>query len=453
MNNPKISVVIPVYNGEKYLCQCLDSVIMQPMKGIEIIGVNDGSTDNSPAILDEYSRKYKQIKVIHQNNQHLGPARNNGMKIATGEYIHFLDSDDFLVDNAYEAVYEEAKRYDADILKFRVHTMDTITGENLHETAYNLSQIPKEYFGKVINFVNYPEAFTPDGICYPPWNGLYKLSFIQNNKIQFDFMHTFEDHTFYYLVLMKAARVVFSDNYVLMYRKNIPTSLFSGCLNHFECLFEVYRLLDERTHFLPHSLRYLILGIELKEMFYWYNRSRESGHNWENIRFETQRFIDEIDSSDFIKIIQTERWNNYYQKNLAGTYPLLLKDSKSENQKIFILQKAYYEQQFPLDLLKKDSKIAIYGAGGFGKIAVSVMNEMGYGKPCIWVDKNYKRLSDETHEISSPTEIIKHNIDYIVITIADKGIIKDVHKFLQNNGIPRNKIVWRDNELNIWIKG
>ncbi|MBN1183737.1 MAG: glycosyltransferase [Bacteroidales bacterium] len=449
---PRISVIIPVYNAQNYVRKCIESVLYQPMKDIEIICVNSGSTDNSSDILDEYSRHYQQIKVIHENYQHLGPSRNSGMNIASGEYIHFLDADDFLVKNAYEAVYDEAKRLNADILKFRVHTMDALTGQIVHDTIYNLSQISKGYFGKVIDFLNYPEAFTPRGISYPPWNSLFKRSFFSDNKIQFDGMHSFEDITFYYMVLLNAKRVVYSDDYVLTYRKNNPTSLVSGCLNYFECLFEVYRFLDERTRFLPHSLRYLILGIELKTMFYWYIHSRESGQNWEYIRSETHRFIDKINSNDFIEIILTERWNCYYRKNMSASSQPLLKSLNTADDRISILKQAYYEQHFPLNLVERESKIAIYGAGGYGKIAVAIMDEMDYGKPYIWVDRNYKLISDDNHEISSPTEIKKNNFDFVVIAIEDKGIIKDVHEFLLNNGIPRNKIVWHDTELNVWVK-
>lgn len=451
MTNPKISVIIPVYNAQKYLHECIESVLCQPMKDLEIICVDDGSTDNSPAILDEYARKYHQIKVIHQNNQHLGPARNNGMKIASGEYIHFLDSDDFLVENAYEAIYEEAKRMDADNIKFRVHIMDTVTGEYLYDTIYNLSKIPQEYFGKVLKFANYPEAFLLNGISYPPWNGLYKRSFIIKNKIEFDVMHTFEDHTFYYIVLLNAEKIVYSDNYVLTYRKNISTSLVSGCLNHFECLFEVYRLLDQKTRSCPSLLRYLILGIELKSIMYWYSLSMESGQNWMHIKSATQHFIDKIDLSELQRIFQTKLWDRYSLKNLSDIFLYSPEKLKVINDQIYILKGPYYTRHFPLRLVKKGCKIAIYGAGAFGKRTVSVMNEMKYGKPCIWVDKNFNRISVDGYKISNPSEIYSNNFDFIIIAIEDKEIIREVLEFLVNKGISYDKIIRRDAGSNTWI--
>ena len=116
IENPKISVIIPVYNVEKYLRECLDSVVNQTMRDIEIICVNDGSTDNSLDILKEYATKDDRIIVINQTNGFVGSARNNGLKIARGEYIQFVDSDDYLELNACETAYKYALLYNVDVV-------------------------------------------------------------------------------------------------------------------------------------------------------------------------------------------------------------------------------------------------------------------------------------------------------------------------------------------------
>ena len=118
IENPKISVIIPVYNVEKFLRECLDSVVNQTMRDIEIICVNDGSTDNSLDILKEYAAKDDRIIVINQTNGFVGSARNNGLKIAKGEYIQFVDSDDYLELNACETAYKYALQYDAEVVVF-----------------------------------------------------------------------------------------------------------------------------------------------------------------------------------------------------------------------------------------------------------------------------------------------------------------------------------------------
>ena len=118
---PKISIIIPIYNMEKYLNECLDSVISQTLKDIEIICINDGSIDNSLAILKEYEKKDKRIKVISHNNKGVSATKNEGLKITTGEYIIFVAPDDFLDLNIYEKCIESILEYKHDILVYQIH--------------------------------------------------------------------------------------------------------------------------------------------------------------------------------------------------------------------------------------------------------------------------------------------------------------------------------------------
>ena len=110
----KVSIIVPVYNVEKYLRQCVDSLRLQTLHDIEIILVDDGSLDNCPIICDDYAELDKRIKVIHKKNGGLGMACNSGMEIATGEYIAFCDSDDYVDMDMYETLYETAIKYDCD---------------------------------------------------------------------------------------------------------------------------------------------------------------------------------------------------------------------------------------------------------------------------------------------------------------------------------------------------
>lgn len=121
MKQPKVSIIVPVYNVEKYLDRCMQSLLGQTLKELEIILVDDGSPDNSPALCDNYESAsdnlhWPIIKVIHKINEGLGFARNSGLEIATGEYIAFLDSDDFVDVNMYEQLYLKAKAKDIDVV-------------------------------------------------------------------------------------------------------------------------------------------------------------------------------------------------------------------------------------------------------------------------------------------------------------------------------------------------
>lgn len=112
---PKVSVIVPVYNVEKYLEKCLDTLSGQTLEDIEIICVNDGSKDSSPEILQKYAQKDSRIKIINKQNEGLSAARNDGLKAASGEFVGYVDSDDWVDLNFYEKLYTAAKKYDAEI--------------------------------------------------------------------------------------------------------------------------------------------------------------------------------------------------------------------------------------------------------------------------------------------------------------------------------------------------
>ena len=113
MSHPKISVIVPVYNVEEFLKTCLDSVCNQTFEDIEIICINDGSTDSSPDILQAYSKKDSRIKVYNQENKGLGFVRNIGMEYASGDYVYFIDSDDHIALNTLELAYDNITSNDA----------------------------------------------------------------------------------------------------------------------------------------------------------------------------------------------------------------------------------------------------------------------------------------------------------------------------------------------------
>ena len=126
---PLVSVIIPVYNVEKYLNQCLDSVIAQTLTDIEIICVNDSSTDGSLGILEEYEKKDKRIRVVTQPNSGAGAARNRGLSMASGKYLSFLDSDDFFEPDMLELAYQKAEEDSADFVVFNSNQYYTDKGK------------------------------------------------------------------------------------------------------------------------------------------------------------------------------------------------------------------------------------------------------------------------------------------------------------------------------------
>lgn len=154
MNEIKISVIIPVYNVQKYLEECLESVINQSLKEIEIICINDGSTDNSKQILESYKKKYLQIKLIEQKNKGLSYSRNLGLKLSKGKYIYFLDSDDFLKEKkSLELIYNIAEKNEVDLIINNFDNYFENTRKFKKENLLNLNDVKKIYKGtKILNY-------------------------------------------------------------------------------------------------------------------------------------------------------------------------------------------------------------------------------------------------------------------------------------------------------------
>lgn len=158
---PLISVMVPVYNVENYLEKCLDSIIDQTYQNLEIILVNDGSKDNSPKICDEYAKKDNRIKVIHKDNGGLSDARNVGLMHCKGDYLGFVDSDDWIKPNMYEKLLELCLKYEADIARCKSFT-------NEHEIFEEESQVT------VLEKREFMPLILEDEISSHIWKNLYK---------------------------------------------------------------------------------------------------------------------------------------------------------------------------------------------------------------------------------------------------------------------------------------
>lgn len=214
----KISVIIPVYNIEKYLRECLDSVSNQTLKDIEIICIDDGSTDSSPDILNEYSKKDKRIKIITQENKGQSSARNLGIKESQGEYIAFVDSDDFINPDMLEKLYLKAKDNNLDMVMCKIATYDNQTREIKDNVWYYMLGVFRDFEKEIFNHDDTKE-FTCH-IAVTPFNKLYKNSLLKDNAILFPEGVIFEDEKFFYDTYLRAKRISIVDEFLYYYRVN-----------------------------------------------------------------------------------------------------------------------------------------------------------------------------------------------------------------------------------------
>ena len=203
-----LSVVMPVFNSEEYLKECLDSILNQTLDNIEIICIDDRSTDNSLDILKGYAEKHDNIKVFRNDeNKGAGFTRNRGLSYINGEYFAFMDSDDFLDETAYEKVLDLVKSNDLDFGMFQLINYDDDTGEVYTESYYDIRCLGDDFTEKVFN---HKDTIDVDGmfkISVSPCNKIYKTSFIEEIDARFKEGITFEDNIFFFKIFLKAERV------------------------------------------------------------------------------------------------------------------------------------------------------------------------------------------------------------------------------------------------------
>ena len=240
---PLVSVVVPVYNAEKFLPECLESLLKQTMKHIEIICVDDGSTDNSLEILRSYEKKDPRVRVFTQKNQFAGAARNYGLSKARGEYVCFLDADDFFAGNLVEDTYYAAKMNQADAVLFNAIYYDNATKE-YRETPWLLV---KEYApqNQPFSWKDCPDTlFQITTPC--PWTKLFRRQFLLDTGLQFPGLRNSEDVAFTYCAMAMAERIATVDKALVYYRIGLTNSLEGSKNKQPMCFYEAYRLLQSR---------------------------------------------------------------------------------------------------------------------------------------------------------------------------------------------------------------
>ena len=238
---PKISVIIPVYNTEQYLKECLDSIIGQTFKDIEIICVDDGSVDNSLNILNEYALKDSRFIIIKQENKGAGAARNYGLKKASGDYLYFLDSDDYISDELFEKAYKQITETNADICIFENNSFDDIKKDLIpcnwvknfknapDKPVFNKNDIPKTLF----QISNLP-AFTK----------LYNHKFIKDNHIEFQEIKTCNDVFFHFYTISLADRITILPDELVTHRVQ-HSNLTKTRGEHIECILQAFNKIKD----------------------------------------------------------------------------------------------------------------------------------------------------------------------------------------------------------------
>ena len=224
---PKVSVIVPVYNVENYLDECLSSIVNQTLKDIEIICINDGSTDGSLEILNEYAEKDDRISVITQENQGHAVATNRGISMASGKYLYLMDSDDIVELNALEDTYNLSESKDLDFLIFKAINYYEDEDRSYESEVYSMQNLFKRVGDNVFSYKDIPDNVLFN-MSVTPWSKLYNRKFIERIGAKFPEGLIFDDNVFYWQVLFNAKRIYFHNEFLFTRRWHTSSSTTSG---------------------------------------------------------------------------------------------------------------------------------------------------------------------------------------------------------------------------------
>lgn len=330
---PLISLIIPVYKVEHYLHECINSVLNQSYKNIEIILIDDGSPDNCPAICDEYAKKDKRIKVIHKQNAGVSAARNTGLDHANGKYIMFCDSDDY-VDSKWCEIFFKTAELNPNYWIFS--NINKIINGEIKKVVFDQQEI-----ADFKNNPSYYKAFTKtlSGTCY---NKIYNAQVLKENNIRFDEDKSMcEDACFDALYFQKCSGVVFIEEPLYYYRDNASSITHSYQPNLFYshiCAFALRKTIVTKEE-LPYLCDYYyFLFIKLLDnparqtSFFKKMRYNNKMMKSEEFRFCVANATGKNDSKLFMKVVRMHNYYIYWAfQKICKLKDKILRKNKSEN--------------------------------------------------------------------------------------------------------------------------
>lgn len=409
----KISVIIPVYNTGKYLKECLESVFSQNMEKIEVICVDDGSTDDSYDILSGYASSCHPVKILKQTNQGLSCSRNNGVKKANGEYLYFLDSDDMLADGALPQMYEQAKKYDLDVLYIDGKTFfDSPDLENFFG-GYKSSYARRKSFGLYERgWQLFRDMIRADGYCVQTSLQMIKREFYQKYGLSFYPGILYEDNLFNLKCMLSAGRVMHVNEQFFLRRirgNSIMTSNV-GLRNLWSAAVVCREMASLASHY-PEDFSGPIKK-EIETVLY---RARNQVSSiYHKMDYHEKCALEEMNVSDKFQICTILE----AEKHRSESYPV------------------------PFYLFPRGCRIVLYGAGKIGKSYFSQMAESDYLKVVEWIDKRAEIISKEGFPVSSLHRIVNAEYDFVFIAIADRQMADEARTTLISLGVKEECIIY-----------
>lgn len=312
----KITVIVPVYNTGKYLEQCLESVLMQTYYNIQILCINDGSTDNSKDILQRFAEKDSRLQIINQDNRGYGAAVNKGLDLADGEYINIVESDDFLDPVTIESLYRFAKGFErAEIIKFAYWDYFDLA-DGTHKISPSCSSVVETHLYP-FQISQYPEL-----LIYHPsiWSCLYRHDFIRDNNLRFVEAPDagWSDNPFFFASMLLAKNIIWSNEKHYYYRRTNPAC----SSNLIDCRIPFQRMLETGDFIEQNNITNPII------LDYFYKRCL----NYIQVVLDNPHYCPDVVNPFIIRLVSRIKpeilQNNFFTDDELRVYKLFYKEGK-----------------------------------------------------------------------------------------------------------------------------
>ena len=301
-----VSVIIPVYNVENYLVQCIDSVQAQTFRSIEIICIDDGSTDKSLFILQEYVKKDSRIKILQQQNAGAGAARNTGLSVASGKYLSFLDADDFFEPDMLEKAVASLEKSEADFVVFHSDQYQEDTSQFVYKPYVVCDSAIPPY--RPINFRNLTDNVFKVFVGWA-WDKLYRTDFVRRYSLSFQEQRTTNDMRFVFSALVLANRIEVIPDLLAHHRTNNKSSLSNTRERSWRCFYDALISLRENL------CKYELFG-ELEQDFVNY-ALHFSLWNYETITGEKKEHLFNMLRTDWLKYLGVmDKTDSYFYNQI-----------------------------------------------------------------------------------------------------------------------------------------
>lgn len=437
---PKVSVIVAFYNAKKYVEETVRNLRSQTYANIELIFVDDGSTDNSCQIVGETIEGDSRCMVLKQNNKGPGAARNYGMSVAKGEFFLFLDVDDIFSKDMVECLMETIEKTRADIVICGAKRYDSeYQMEKSNSSAINLKRMPNKK-GVFTPEEGKMELFELSGAYV--WNKLFRASLIKENHLFFPERYCYEDMGFLFPALIHCKKIAIDFRELVTYRVSTGVSLSDQRDKYWKDLTDTFDLIREEliSCDLYETYKHTYLK-KVVSMLFSVFRAYKSQEAFEGVyNYVQENFIEEFRKpreTSYYGVMNTEFIKCLTSTDSVMSFALALFHIKfKSSQDVF-----YKYWVFPYADIVKGQKIILYGAGDVGKDLYIQAMQSGYCDIVAWVDAIPEKYIYKGFPVHSKSVVNNTQFDYLIICIKDECIAEGVKEDLINEGITEEKIL------------